>query len=170
MNWKQGLFRFWLLAAVLWLLGSGYLAYGTFARPAPFSGDFQYDVQTKDMPWNTDWSKPLYETIYPPGKGPWPDSFSPVESQYIEEWGKDVKLGRLVTIDFPDHSILYLSAALTKDDRAFLANLFWEQRWHRYWSTIARWLGAAFGPPAATLVLGIAMAWVLRGFRKKALS
>ena len=102
---------------------------------------WQYIKQPKEMPWNTDWSKPFYEIIYPPGKGRFPDEFAPVEEEYIQKWDEDVKAGKKVTIEFPDFSDLYLDAALTKQDQEYLSNLFWQQCWYRYWSKIAPWLG-----------------------------
>jgi len=120
MNWKLGLFRLWFLATALWVLGVGYFAFLAFDKPTPFRGDYQYSEQLKDVPWNTDWSKPLYEIIDPPGKGRFPDEFSPVEEKYIEQWDADVKAGKMVIIEFPDFSSLYLSAQLTKEDQTYI--------------------------------------------------
>jgi hypothetical protein len=167
MNWKLGFSRLWIFATIVWLLGVGYFTLSAFDKLAPFRGDYQYSVQTKEMPWNIDWSKPLYDIIDPPGKGRFPDEFSAVEQQYIQQWDKDVKAGKMVTIEFPDLSTLYLSSELTKADQAYLSNLFWRTRWHRYWSKISPWLAWAFLPPLTLLVLGLALAWVSRGFARK---
>jgi hypothetical protein len=170
MNWKLGLFRLWVLATVLWLLGVGYFAFKAFHVPLPLRGDYQYSVQIKEMPWNTDWSKPLYEIIYPPGKGPFPDEFPAVGEEYIQKWDEDVKAGKTIRIEFPDSSNLYLNPALTEQDQTYLANLFWQNRWYRYWSKIAPWLATAFGPPIAVLLLGLGLIWVRRGFARKIVS
>jgi hypothetical protein len=171
MNWKLGLFRLWVLATVLWLLGVGYFAFQPFHVPAPFGGNFQYVTQLKEkLPWNADWTKPRNEIIYPPGKGHSPDEFAPVEEQYIQEWDKAVKAGKMIRIEFPDSSNLYLDAELTKQDQTYLTNLFWQQRPYRYWSKIAPWLAWAFGPPIALILLGLGIAWVRRGFARKVVS
>jgi hypothetical protein len=164
MNWNRGLLRLWVLITVLWLGFVGYLASDVFLKRVPFRGDYQYEIQTKDMPWNIDWSKPLYEIIYAPGKGLFPDAFSPVDEKYIQEWDARVKAGNLIRLDFSDSSALYLNAGLSKQDQEYLSRLFWDRRWRRYWSKIAPWLAGAFGPPLSLLILGFAIGWVRRGF------
>ena len=62
---------------------------------------------------------------------------------------------------------LYLSAEFTKADQTYLSNLFWQQRWYRYWKKSAPWLEVALLPPAALLILGLALGWVSRGFAIK---
>jgi hypothetical protein len=167
MDWKLGFFRLWIFGTAAWLLAVGYFAFSAFDKRAPFRGDYQYSVHTKEMPWNTDWSKPLYEIINPPGMGRFPDEFAPVEEQYIQQWDKDVKSGKMVTIDFPDFTTLYLSAEFTKADQTYLSGLFWQQRWYRYLQKIAPWLAWALLPPLALFILGLALAWVHRGFARK---
>jgi hypothetical protein len=101
------------------------------------------------MPWNTGWTKPFYEVSYAPGKGPWPDAFSEMSSDLAQQWDALIKKCELVAVQFPDHSTAYLSSALTKDDRNFLAKLFWDQRYYRYFAKVWPWLASAFGsyPP-----------------------
>jgi hypothetical protein len=116
------------------------------------------------MPWNTDWSKPLYEIAFAPGKGNFPDDFAPVDDNVLPEWDKDP---RLFKVEFPDGSNLYLSTQWTEEDQNILGREFWGQRWSRYFAKIRPWLTWALGPPLALLILGLAFAWVLRGFRKQ---
>jgi hypothetical protein len=168
MNWARGLFRAWLLISTVWVLLVGYFASDVFLRPLPFGGNFQYSVQVKEMPWNTDWSKPLYEISYPPGKGRFPDSFATLDDEYLQDWDKRAKTGELIKVEFPDGSMLYLASAWTDNDKNLLSKEFWDQRWYRYLQKIGRWLGLALAPPAALLVLGCALRWVLRGFRSSA--
>jgi hypothetical protein len=98
MNWKQGLIRLWALTSILWLLVVGYLASGVFFKPLPFRGDYQYVVQTKEMPWNIDWNKPYYETCYAPGNGRTPDSFATVDEQYIQQLDEHTKAEKMTLI------------------------------------------------------------------------
>jgi len=170
MNWKLGLFRLWVLASALWLAHIGYSASGEFLRFAPFGGNYQYVVQTKEMPWVTDWKKPFYEIAYAPKDGKFPQEFSDVGDEYIQDWDKRVKDGNITKIEFPDFTFLYLSSELTKDDATYLSQLFWRGRWLRYSKKIAYWLFSAFGPPLIALLCGLALRWVFLGFtiRQKA--
>lgn len=164
MDWKRGLFRLWALGSVLWLLAIGYFAFQELLKPAPFGGNYQYEVQLKEMPWNTDWSKPFYEIAYTPAKGKFPDRFDRVDDGVIQEWDKDTKTGKLTIIAFPDLTFLYLSSELTENDKQYLANLFWKERWSRYAKRVAPWLSLAFGSPVIALLLGLAIKWVIYGF------
>jgi hypothetical protein len=165
MNWTQGLFRIWLLASVFWIATTSYFASRALA-PFPFGGNYQYTWQIKEMPWVTDWSKPFYEIANAPSKGKFPDSFSPIEPQHIEEWDKDVKSGKMVSIHFPDESYLYVTAQLTKADQEILARTYWDQRWHRYFDKFLPWLELVFGPPLGILLAWLAIRWIGRGFVK----
>ena len=98
-----------------------------------------------------------------------PDDFAPVEAEYIQQWDEDVKTGKMFIVEFPDFSHLYLRAGFTEQDRTYLANLFWQQRWYRYWLKIAPYMAAAFGPPTALLLFGLSVGWVRRGFARKIL-
>jgi hypothetical protein len=167
MNWKVGLFRAWLSVATLWLFGVSYFAFAAFNEPAPFRGDYQYVIQSKAMTWNTDWSKPLYDIAYPPGQGRFPDEFAPIGEKYREGFDKTVTDGKTVSIEFSDLSKLYFPAELTKADQTYLTDLFWQQRWYRYWWKIAPWLAWAFYPPLAVLILGVGIRWVRGGFANK---
>jgi hypothetical protein len=161
MDWKRGLFRFWVLGSALWLLAIGYFATKEFLRPAPFGGNYQYVVQFKEMPGHTDSSKPFYEIAYAPSKGRFPDEFDRLDDAVIEQWDKD---GRVVKIEFPDSTFLYLRSDLTENDQTYLADLFWKQRWSRYAKKIASWMSLAFGLPVIALLLGLAIRWVIYGF------
>jgi hypothetical protein len=165
MNWVKGLFRIWLASSLLWLGVTGYYAVRHFAVPAPFYGNYQYNTQLKEMPWKTDWSKPLYEIAYAPGKGTFPETFYLMAEDLAQKWDGEVKAGRMIEISFPDRTHLYLAAQLTKDDQTFLAQLFWSERWWRYASKILPWLALVLGPPLGFLALGILILWVGRGFR-----
>src|SRR5262249_47763484 len=125
-----------------------------FLKPAPFGGNYQFVVQLKEMPANTDWSKPFYDLAHAPSKGRFPDKFDRLDGEAVDRWEKD---GRRVTIEFPDFTILYLPSDLTENDQKYLADLFWNQRW-------SSWLSLAFGLPVIALLLGLAVKWVIYGF------
>jgi len=164
MNWRQGLFRVWLVLSAVWLFSVLYLASDIFLKPYPFAGDYQYQIQTKTMPWDTDWKKPLYDIINAPGKGKFPDQFSVIEAQYIDGFNKSVKDGNDIKIEFPDMSRLIISSQFTLTDRDYLSKIFWDQRWSRYFWRIVPWGCWAFGPPVALLCIGFVILWIRRGF------
>lgn len=166
LNWRRGLLRGWLAISFLWLLIIAALSLDIFLSPLPFRGDYQYVAQTKEMPWNIDWSKPFYETYYSPGNGPFPDRFADVPAHLVESWDARVKSGTLTAINFPDRSKLYLSSEMTLGDQEYVSRVFWDQRFSRYWGIIWPWLTGAFGPPLVLLGSGAACYWVIAGFRK----
>ena len=166
MNWKSGLFRIWLVCSVLWLAVIGYQVNRTFNVPAPFFGDYQYSMQTKEMPWKIDWSKSIYEIAYPPGKGTFPETFFLMTYDLVEKWDAEVAAGRMMTIKFPDRTNLYISSQYTKEDQETLSRIFWEQRWSRYLEKIWPWLALAFAPLYVLLAAAL-IGWITNGFRSR---
>lgn len=164
MNWKLGLVRLWIVVSSVWALTVTYLASEVFLAAYPFSIDYQYVIQPKELPWETDWKEPFYENIYAPGKGRIKDTFAEIDQQYIEGFNKSVKDGTQIRVEFPDMSRLIISSNFTPSDRDLLSNMFWEQRWNRYFCKLAPWVGWAFGPPILLLLFAFTVAWVRRGF------
>ena len=152
----------------MWFLAIGYFASGEFLKPFPFGDDYQYDIQTKGMPGDMDWNKPLYEIIIPPGKGCCGDHFDKIGKEYVAGFDKSVKEKKSISVGLPDGSRLFLNAELTESDQNYLSKLFWEQRWRRYSSKISPWLGLFIGPPIGVLIFGFAVSWVRRGFIRRA--
>jgi hypothetical protein len=87
-----------------------------------------------------------------------------VDDGVIQEWDKDTKTGKMIMVAFPDLTFLYLSSELTENDKQYLANLFWKERWSRYARKIVPWLSLAIGPPLIVFLLGLAIKWVIYGF------
>ena len=166
MNWKNGLFRTWVLISVLWLILIAFRAYNEFSVPHLFSGNFQYVIQLIEASEKQpDFSKGFYEIANAPGKGRYPDEFVPLEDQDATQWNKDKAIH---IIEMPDGSNLYLIDDLTTQDKTYLAKLFWDRRRTRYLRKVWPHIAVAFGPPAALLALGTAIFWVGRGFKKPA--
>jgi len=93
MNWKNGLFRTWVLISVLWLILVAFRAYNEFSAPHSFSGNFQYVIQLKDaFEKQPDPLKSFYDIASAPGKGNYPDEFAPLEDQDVAEWSKDKRI------------------------------------------------------------------------------
>jgi hypothetical protein len=168
MNWKRGLVRVWITASVSLLIVVGVFAAHEFSKAFPFGRTFQYSEQTREMPWNTDWSKPFYARSFAPSKGNFPESFPELEEQYVQDWDRDVKNGKLVSAEFPDHTLLYLNAEISKADQDLLGSLFWQQRWKRYLHKVYPWVSWAFWPPLIVLLLGFMLNWVRMGFSTRA--
>jgi hypothetical protein len=149
---------------LVWIASVCYFAFGIFSKPYPFAKAYQNQVQTKDMPWDIVFKKPLYEIINAPGKGKFPDAFSVIDPQYMDEFSKRLKDGSEIQINFPDLSHLMLSSEFTTSDREYLSRIFWQQRWWRYCAKLAPWLGWGLGPPVCLLLFAFAALWVRRGF------
>lgn len=165
MNWKRGLFRIWIIAAVLWIGFVCYLAAPVFSKPFPFGDAYQYVLELKHDPWEV--ANPTYDDMYKPGKGPFPDQFSRMSDELEDQWDKYLKDDSMVLTTFPDNSRLFLDAkTFDESDRGYLKGLFWKQRWRRYAAKIQPYFLLAFIPPLSFLLGGFAAIWILRGFRR----
>ena len=72
MNWKNGLFRTWVLISVLWLILIAFRAYNEFSVPHLFSGNFQYVIQLIEASEKQpDFSKGFYEIANAPDAQGW---------------------------------------------------------------------------------------------------
>jgi hypothetical protein len=165
MNVKRGLWRAWIFVTVLWVLGTGTLAY--FLMVDAVAKNYQWLVLLrKDVkePWKHFEDLPIYEIAHWPSKEGLSVAFNPLDYEYASQWNKDVDAGKTILVDFPDHSKLYLNAQLTKEDQTYLSRAFWDQRWER-WATIGLpFAGLVVLPPIVVLMLGSFMLWVARGF------
>lgn len=168
MSWKRGFIRIWVCLCIVWAA----IVLLTFSREFSIShiqgGTYQYVEPTKTMPWETDWQASYYETHFAPGKGPEPDRFAILDSQYIPDWEKAVREGRIVHVAMPDDSQLYITAQLEKPDQELVARTFWQQRWNRYAIKLGKPLAILVAPPLLLLVVGFAFWWIGRGFRSPA--
>jgi len=63
-----------------------------------------------------------------------------------------------------DGTTLYLNSELKAEDREFLRQKFWEQRWGRYLDKVWPLVLVAFSIPAAVLLFGITVRWIIKGF------
>jgi len=70
-------------------------------------------------------------------------------------------------MSFPDGSEFMTSAALNEEDRKFLSEAFWDQRWWRLAERAWPWAATAVAVPFAAFVLGAALLWVASGFRTR---
>jgi hypothetical protein len=164
MNWKRGLLRLWVAGSVLWLIGVGVFAEHKFSQPFPFGENFTYVEPLKETFSETDWSKSYYERSFAPGKGKFPDSFGELEDSDVKGYDKAVKSGSKVTLYMQDGTTLYLNSELKAEDREFLRQKFWEQRWGRYLDKVWPLVLVAFSIPAAVLLFGITVRWIIKGF------
>ncbi|HZZ25015.1 MAG TPA: hypothetical protein VFE60_21685 [Roseiarcus sp.] len=108
----------------MWFLAIGYFGSGEFLKPFPFGYDYQYVIQTKEMPWDIDWNKPLYEIIIPPGKGCCGDHFDKIGEEYIAGFDKSVKEKKSISVGLPDGSRLFLNSELTESDQTIYRSYF----------------------------------------------
>ncbi len=166
MNVGRGLFRAWIVISILWIAGAGIVAY-VIVSPDTVQGSFQPAAQIKKeaMPGTSeeiDWTKPFYDLVVSPASAKLHVTFFPVEWQHRDEW----KNKSHILVNFPDGSVLYILKGYNEADKNYITGQFWEQRWGRYAYTtgiVALW---AFVPCVLFFVLGYALLWVGRGFRR----
>jgi hypothetical protein len=148
MNVRRGLFRAWALFSLIWLTYIGVLAYNEVpAEIASTKYSYVYQLRTDIDPDNTDWSRPLYEIVRSPSDEKLDSEFGFVDPEYLSDLDKDAKEGKMNIIEFPDHSKLYLSSALTEADQTYLSRQFWDQRSVRLLKILEPGLAAAAIPP-----------------------
>ncbi|WP_376100822.1 hypothetical protein ACE7GA_26425 (plasmid) [Roseomonas sp. CCTCC AB2023176] len=166
MSWGRGLFRLWVFVSALWLVTVG-VSLALELKEGMFAGNYQYVMQLRTQPWETDFNHPIYEIAHPPGQGPFPEKFMPVDWQHLADWNSRVSDRNMVKMDFPDRTALYLSAQWSEADQTQLSRMFWEGRWWRYADRLWPWAIRAVAPPLVLLSLWMAVGWVLRGFRAR---
>ena len=167
MNVRRGLLWAWVLFSITWLIYIGVLAKN--AVPAEIaSTKYTYVYQLRagiDPDDMEDRSRPLYEIIRSPSDEKLDSEFDLVRSEYLSDWDEYAEEGKLKIVEFPDHSKLYLSPALTEADQTYLSQQFWDQRPIRWTKAVEPWLAAAALPPIIVLLLGLGTVWVIRSFQ-----
>jgi hypothetical protein len=88
-----------------------------------------------------------------------------LDPEYLSDLEKDAKEGKMNIIEFPDHSKLYLSSALTEADQTYLSRQFWDQRSVRLLKILEPGLAAAAIPPTFIFLLGLGTLWVVKSFK-----
>ena len=151
MNVTRGLWRAWIFVTVLWVIGTAWAAY--LALPSSIALKRHY---MELMKWAA--GKPPKESLTP--------VFSVVEWQQVFDWDKRANEGKLVSVRFPDNSVLYLNAEMPEADKSYIAAAFWDQRWKRYWEVALPYLYGGVGLPIALLLIGSFLVWVGRGFAR----
>jgi hypothetical protein len=164
MNVGRGLFRAWILVTVLWCIVIAALAYNIVHEKISH-WKWQYVGQMRMEPWKADWTRPYYENHRSPSVEKLAVNFHELGYEYVDSWNKQLNEGTLTINRFSDGSLLYLDAALTKADREYLRQAFWDQRWRRYAEIGKMWAAVLAGPPIALFILGWGLLWVGRGFK-----
>jgi hypothetical protein len=111
-----------------------------------------------------DFNGPFYDLMVSPLKAGVQPSFLEIGYKFVNDWEKRVQDGRVEPVLFADGSSLYLQSDMTKDDKDYLIQNFWAQRWVRWGWLGGRWSLVALGPALALLIFGRALLWVGRGF------
>jgi hypothetical protein len=166
MNVRRGLWRTWIFVAVLWVIGTAVLAClilpdNVASRKYQYVYAMRSDVPD---PNKVDWNKSLYELMRSPSEDKLAVTFDPIPYKYVSSRDDDVTKGTELRVDFPDGSKLYLNPGLNIDDRTYLSEAYWSQRWLRWGKEGLPWLVGAIVPPIILLLLGGFLFWVFRGF------
>ena len=114
----------------------------------------------------TDWSRPYYENLQSPSEEKLTPEFHQVEYQHVASWKNMVRDGKMIAVEEPDGSHLYLPSDMSERDQTYVSAQFWNRRWSRWIEASQYWALGIFGPPIALFVLGWALLWVGRGFKK----
>ena len=160
MNWSRGLFRLWLVGALLWMAIVGIATWpqirGAFSKAEEAK---QWDaVGTTMLPVNCKAAKGNEGTDFKKEEaGPWVD-FRPDPTVRLC-WYEAPKFRPL----FPEYADL--SDRELADKLYAAANL--PISTPHPWSDLASTIAAALGPPVLVLVLGGALLWALTGFKQK---
>jgi hypothetical protein len=167
MNVRRGLWRAWIFVSALWVIGAAFFGYLILTEGT--GGKYQYveAIRSDAGEMNSiDWSRPFYEIRKSPAKEKLSPGFSLLEYRYLDGFDKSVREGRMIQVDFPDRSSLYLNKSYDEEDKRYLSAAFWSQRWERIaWASLPV-VGWAVIPPLVLLILGMLLFWVFRGFAR----
>jgi hypothetical protein len=168
MNVGRGLFRVLVVVSLIWISGALALAVSDFPGSA---ANWKYqavrnmrsDINLRDV----DWSHPYYEWVRSWSKEGIAPEFVEAEPQFVADWNEEARFGRMQIQSFPDRSRLYLDAQITDDDKAYLKEHFWAERWRRRAKFAGERLIIALAPVAALFIAGYVLLWVARGFARQ---
>jgi hypothetical protein len=166
MSARRGLFWAWVLFSAVWVIYIAILISNEVpAEIASTRYSYVYQLRPDIEPDSADWSRPIYEIVRSPSDEKLDSQFDLVDPVYFSDWDEYTTEGKLKIIEFPDHSKLYLSHALTEEDQTYLSRQFWGQRSFRWSNILEPWLVAAALPPTIALLLGLGTSWVVRSFK-----
>jgi hypothetical protein len=87
--------------------------------------------------------------------------------KYIGGFDKAVKDGKMIIRYLPNKSVFYLDSQITNEDRDLLVNIFWEERWSRYFNKLYPLISLAILPPLILLVSAYVLTWMRKGFTSR---
>jgi hypothetical protein len=155
MNIAHGAFRLWVVLSSLWLVAATVISVGV-VRGDLDDQHYVYAPSEDLPPQQTGTTKPRAADV----------DFNKLSYDGRREVNERARAGRVTPIEMPDGPTLYVDAALAKQDMEYVARLFWERRWGRWWDTAWPWSLFVVLPPAILLALGMAFAWAFRGFAR----
>jgi hypothetical protein len=160
MNWRLGLFRLWLVAAILFALSVAMVSYST-VRDAFTESDFvEKWADNKDgiaMPQACAAARGIEGSDYLVGRIPGSDPFTKADRNC---WYTMVDFRRL----YPEFSKIPDEELADKQYRGLHAEVFGHPV---PWGVLGYWVTVALGIPLAFLALGAALVWALSGFGVK---
>jgi hypothetical protein len=158
----RGLFRAWIVISVLWVVGV--MAFAISVVPGVLAGwKYQYvPVMRPELdPNKIDSNRPFYDVMKSPSQEGLRPTFEEVTYHAFHD--KRVGEGSMATDSFPDGSVLYLPSGMTNEDKKYLAQQFWRQRWLRWGWLAGQWALIALAPVLGLWVIGYAVLWAGRG-------
>jgi hypothetical protein len=164
MNWRRGLFRLWIVGAVLFVFAITLVSYGVIKQQFEETGFQQWAEAHSEMVLpvlcgnvrgvaGTDYSTKQGQT-----PGPWDIYSKP--NPYDNCWYTMSEF-RALFPEYNDLSDNELSRKLYADHGVPTRDL------PNPWVTLATWASIALGIPLVVLVLGASLAWAFSGFSAK---
>jgi len=150
MNYRRGFFRAWVLLSVLWIGAIATLAISATGPNSQNGVIYSYVyVMRPDIkpPYDKAAEGPIDEVFQRPSEVTAPPTFAVLERRYWDDWRRGVAAGRTIAMSFPDGSEFMTSAALNEEDRKFLSEAFWDQRWWRLAERAWPWAATAVAVP-----------------------
>jgi hypothetical protein len=158
----RGLFRTWVVVSVLWAVMTSVVA-GYGLNRDIIAGRFQAvgDFVGGKSASQVDWNLPFYEVIRSPSREKLAVAYVPVDHRQWREWDTN---DRVIAYNYPDGSRMYVQIGYDDDDRSYMREKFWEQRFGRWGKAIGIFVALLILPPALLFVIGFTLLWIGRGF------
>jgi hypothetical protein len=164
-NVGRGLFRAWIVVAVLWTISASAFTYIVMAADT-LRGPYQpMAIYKKPGPYtDAEVFGPFYGLVKSPSAERLKVEFKRVSYSDWSKWDKDETM---LKVEMPDDSRIFMTKEYNQADRDYIAKQFWDQRWVR-WTDIATMAALWSAIPMLILfVVGYALLWIGRGFASR---
>jgi hypothetical protein len=155
-----GLPRKWLVACVAWITCVALIGYVAVFLEMPREFRYVHQVRSDVESWQEGRSPeraPIYDVMRSPAQEKQTPRFVAIDDSTdvaASEWHEHVDEGPMLAFFFFDGTVLHLGSLLSEEDRKYLTEAFWNERWSRWslWASVGLpWVLTALVPPALLL-------------------